>query len=266
MTDFEDQSKSIALHLYNESTHPKVNKGELYIVYFKDCKIEEKMMDAIGIFKSETKESYLKAQKGKGNFVLASDKGINVDKLDKGCLIFNTEDVNGFKVALVSSSRSDDAQYWKERFLQVVPSNDDYHSTKNYLSLTKAFVTKQLSTESKVNNAEKAEMLNKSIAYFKNNTQFAEEDFTSEVFSDPNLVDSFKQFKNEYKRQSDISLIDDFEISTQIVKKQAKAFKSVIKLDKNFHIYVHGKSDLIQKGFDKETGKYYYKVYFDNES
>lgn len=41
--------------------------------------------------------------------------------------------------------------------------------------------------------------------------------------------------------------------------------KSVIKLDKNFHIYVHGRRDLIERGFDEEKGKKYYKVYFDEE-
>ncbi|PIF45324.1 nucleoid associated protein NdpA [Chryseobacterium sp. 52] len=265
-SDFIEQSKSIALHLYNESTHPKVNKGELYIVFFKECRIEDEVVDAIGIFKSETKDSYLKAQKHKDNFVLVSDRGVNVDKLDKGCIIFNTERKNGFKVTLVNSSRSDDAQYWKERFLQLTASNDSYHSTKNYLSLTKAFVTKELANDIEINNAEKADLLNRSVAYFKNNSQFSEKEFASEVFSNPQIADSFKQFKNEYKQQRAVDLADDFQISSQVVKKQAKILKSVIKLDKNFHIYIHGQPELIEKGFDEVSGKYFYKVFFDNES
>jgi len=40
----------------------------------------------------------------------------------------------------------------------------------------------------------------------------------------------------------------------------------VIKLDKNFHIYVHGNRDLIEKGFDEAKGKNYYKMYFEQES
>ncbi|MFN6039537.1 MAG: nucleoid-associated protein, partial [Bacteroidota bacterium] len=39
----------------------------------------------------------------------------------------------------------------------------------------------------------------------------------------------------------------------------------VIKLDKNFHIYVHGKHEFIEKGFDEEKGKKFYKLYFDSE-
>jgi hypothetical protein len=264
--EFLQQSKSIALHLYNESTHPKINKGELYVVYFKDCRIGDEIIDAIGIFKSEIKDNYLKAQKQKDNFMLVSEKGINVDKLDKGCIIFNTQKESGFKVLLVNSSRSEEALYWRDKFLQLEPSNDAYHSTKNYLSLTKAFVTKQLANDIEINNAEKADMLNKSVAYFKTNSQFTEKEFASEVFQDPHISDSFKKFKDEYQQQKGFDLAEDFEISPQVVKKQAKILKSVIKLDKNFHIYIHGQTELIEKGFDENTGKYYYKVFFDTES
>ena len=46
------------------------------------------------------------------------------------------------------------------------------------------------------------------------------------------------------------------------LKKEMKVLKSVIKLDKNFHIYVHGRRDLIERGFDEGKGKKYYKVFF----
>ena len=57
---------------------------------------------------------------------------------------------------------------------------------------------------------------------------------------------------------------ESYDISESAVKKQARAYKSVIKLDKNFHIYVHGNRELIEQGED-EKGKYY-KVYFKEES
>lgn len=40
--------------------HPKINGGELYIAYFKDCVIDGQLTDGVGIFKSETKETYLR--------------------------------------------------------------------------------------------------------------------------------------------------------------------------------------------------------------
>lgn len=45
--------------------------------------------------------------------------------------------------------------------------------------------------------------------------------------------------------------------------KQARVFKSVIKLDKNYHIYIHGDRQLIEQGEDNK-GKFY-KVYYKEE-
>src|SRR3989442_1492003 len=52
------QSKSIAKHLYSCSTHPKIKSGELYVAFFKDIIIDDELTEAIGIFKSETKDSF----------------------------------------------------------------------------------------------------------------------------------------------------------------------------------------------------------------
>ena len=39
----------------------------------------------------------------------------------------------------------------------------------------------------------------------------------------------------------------------------------VIKLDKNFHLYVHGSRELIEQGIDEE-GRKFYKIYYTEES
>jgi hypothetical protein len=61
-------------------------------------------------------------------------------------------------------------------------------------------------------------------------------------------------------------IADSFDISGAAVKKQARVYKSVLKLDKNFHIYIHGNKDLIEKGFDDGRDMNYYKVYFREEN
>ena len=60
-------------------------------------------------------------------------------------------------------------------------------------------------------------------------------------------------------------LEDNFDISETAVKKQARIMKSVIKLDKNFHVYVHGKRDMITRGYDHERQMRYYQLYFNEE-
>jgi hypothetical protein len=61
-----------------------------------------------------------------------------------------------------------------------------------------------------------------------------------------------------------LSIAEEFPISEAAVKKSQKHFKSIIKLDKNFHIYIHGDKSKIKQDQD-ETGKFY-KVYFEKES
>ncbi|HWV68418.1 MAG TPA: hypothetical protein VN105_21315, partial [Chitinophaga sp.] len=59
---------------------------------------------------------------------------------------------------------------------------------------------------------------------------------------------------------------DEFEISAPAVKKQQKVFKSILKLDRNFHVYIHGNREMIERGFDEATNMNYYKLLFENEA
>jgi hypothetical protein len=70
-------------------------------------------------------------------------------------------------------------------------------------------------------------------------------EFANEVMEHPEVIESFNQYKSVWQQAYEIDIPDNFTISDSAVKKQARAFKSIIKLDKNFHIYVHGNSDLI---------------------
>src|SRR3569833_681383 len=65
---FHEKSEQIAKHLYNTSNHPNIKPGELYIAYLSQVQIECNLLDAIGIFKSENKETYLKVYPDKGGF------------------------------------------------------------------------------------------------------------------------------------------------------------------------------------------------------
>jgi hypothetical protein len=80
----------------------------------------------------------------------------------------------------------------------------------------------------------------------------------------PEVIKSFNRYKSTYQQEHEIDLADDFTISGSAVKKQARTFKSVIKLDKNFHIYIHGNRNLIEQGTD-ENGKFY-KIYYYKEN
>jgi hypothetical protein len=263
--DLHEQSESIAKHLYELSVHPQIKSGDLFVAYISGLTLVDEVVDAIGIFKSENRQSFLHMENVENNFSLQSYEGIHVDKLDKGCLIFNTYREDGYRVCIVDkSNKSGEAQYWKDSFLQIKSIKDDYHQTKDFMNITKEFVTKQLTEEFEVSKADQIDILNRSVAYFKSHENFDKEEFEEEIFNEPDVIESFRNFDTEYREGNDIEIADSFDISNQAVKKQARIFKSVLKLDKNFHIYIHGNRNLIEKGVD-DNGKKYYKIYYEEE-
>jgi len=259
-----EQSVNLAKHLYNQSIHPKIKGGEFYVVYFENCNLNGETHDAVGLFKSENKDTFLEIEQVSGGFDIESREGININKLDKGCLIFNTEKDSGYVVSIVdNTNKGAEAQYWIDDFLHIQQRKDEYYNTQNLLTLTKNFVTKELPQQFDISKADQADLLNKSVAFFKGKDDFDLNEFTNEVIQQPEIIDRFHEYKNNYQQEHEIEIADSFSISESALKKQARIFKSVIKLDKNFHIYIHGNRGLIEQGAD-EKGKYY-KVYYQKE-
>lgn len=260
------QSINLAKHLYEQSTHPKIKGGEFFTAYFQDCIVDGITCDALGLFKSENKDTFLKVQQADQGFEIESEQGVNVNKLDKGCLIFNIEKEQGYIVAVVDSvSRGSEAQYWVEDFLHIHPRKDEYHQTKDILTLCKNFIVKELPKQFEVTKADQVDYLNKSVQFFKEQDKFELQDFARQVINQPEVIDSFNRYKDQYQREQEMEIPDRFNISESAVKKQSRVFKSVIKLDKNFHIYVHGNRQLIEQGID-ENGRKFYKIYYEEES
>jgi hypothetical protein len=263
---FVKKSKDIANILYEYSMHPKIKSGELYIAYFDECQINNEVTDAIGIFKSENKDTFLKVLEEAEGYQINYDSGISTKKPEKGCLIFNVEAEDGFRVCLVDNQNtSQEAQYWKDEFLKLQPVADNYFQTKNYLNLARGFVTERLDEAFEVTKADQIDYLNRSIDYFKKNEQFNEQEFEASVFEHKEVITSFKQFKKTFQDEHDLHIVSEFEISSPAVKRQSKVFKSVLKLDRNFHVYIHGDRNLIENGIDEE-GRKYYKLYYTTES
>jgi 37-kD nucleoid-associated bacterial protein len=263
---FHKTSIRIAKHLFEVSMHPNIKSGDLFVAKFNNIQIgEDEVTDVIGIFKSEIRQSFLKVNSKKDDFILKYEDGINIDKLDKGCLIFNVAKSEGYKVCIIDKlNKSMEAQYWRDLFLKITPCKDNYHFTKEFLDLTKSFVTNQISEEFDLSKTDKIDMLNRSVDYFKTHDSFNKREFEENVFNDDSFIESFRNYDRDYKRQNEISIDEDFEISTLAVKKQVKAFKSVLKLDDNFDIFIHGDNSKITQGVEKD-GRKFYKIYYENE-
>lgn len=261
---FKTESENIAKHLYQIAENPRVQGGELFVVYFEDEESENEKIDKIGLFKMEKKEAFLKFHDIDSDIELERDFGTSLNKIDKAALIYNKNKESGFVVAAIDNNKNGDMYYWFEDFLKIKQREDDYFQTQETLSVYKDYITQKLPTEFEVSKADQADFLNKSINFFKEKQEFNFDDFAKEVLEDENVIESFSNFKTDYEQEMQVSISEDFPINNSAVKKQQKHFKSIIKLDKNFHIYIHGDRKMLETGAD-DKGKYY-RLYYDQEN
>ena len=65
---FIPDSQNIAKLLYEQSMHPKIKEGEFNIAYFRNVVLNDELVEAIGIFKSETNVPFIKMKSEKSKF------------------------------------------------------------------------------------------------------------------------------------------------------------------------------------------------------
>lgn len=258
------QSIHIAKHLYESSSHPNIKPGELYVTYFKECVLNGEVVEVLGLFKSENKEKYIKVFSNNGDYHVESEEGININKLDKGCLIFNLEKESGYRVAIIdSTNKSSEAHYWLIQFLNLRPHEDSYYHTKNYISLCKEFAEEVFP---EVNKIDKIDLVNNAVEFFSKKDAFTIEEFNNEVMQHEDMIEKFQHYKETFQETNNVPSYDEFEISKQAVKQSKRYIKSVIKLDKNFHVYVHGNRQNIVRGYDEQLDMNTYTLYFKEEN
>lgn len=267
---FYEQTLNIAKLLDNCSNHPKIRGGELYIAYFSNCVVDGQVCDAVGIFKSENKETFLKVYLSENDSIkLGAQEGVSIRKLDKGCIVFNIEREDGYRVVAVDNiNKGQEARFWMEEFLGLKPREDSHFFTDNYMQMCKGFVRDVFNEENHVTRPEQIELMNRSLDFFQKNPQFSQDAFNASVMSEPQIISAFNDYKDQYQTDNKFSqpMPTEFEISADAVKGEKKNFKSIIKLDKNFHIYVHGSQYYMEKGYDEKRDMNYYKLYYKSES
>ncbi len=261
-------SKKIGKYLYDQSNHPHIKSGELYIAYLHDVILDNNKVDAIGIFKSELKQEFLIFEEGEQNLKMNLEKGINLKKLDKGCIVLNTEREEGYKVLSIDSNRYD-TKYWLDDFLSVDYMTDENFYTKSYLKFCKDFAKDVvLPAEDK---QQEVLFMNKAVNHFAKNDSFEETNFINEVIDNPALVPEFRNYKVEKGPKYSIEDVASFDIANKAVSDVRKKVKNIIQLDTNIQIkmdFINPESaeKFVEKGWDEERQMYYYLVYFHKES
>jgi 37-kD nucleoid-associated bacterial protein len=265
---FINRSADILRHLYEQSEHPNIKTGEVCIAYFTDLIYENQQIDAIGIFKSERKDSFFQFKKQGDKLTVDTHKGVLVKKLDKGCLILNVEENDGYRVLTVDNNNYD-AEYWRDGFLSIEDAKDFNYQTRNYVALCKEFTTEIL--QPRVGAKEGISFLNQSIKYLTDNDTLELDDFAESVLNDSNLRKEFKKYRKQFENEHDVQIEEEFEISKSTLRKQKRKLKSQINLDTQVQINlgnvdVESGAEIIERGFDQRKGMFYYKIYFNKEN
>jgi len=260
-------SKKITKHLFEQSNHPHIKNGEVYVTHLTHVTIDNNPVDAIGIFKSEIKTDFLQFEEKGSNLELLLQQGINLNKLDKGCLIFNYKKEDGYKILTIDSNRYD-ARYWLEHFLSVDAFQDENFITKKYLKFCQDFAKDVvLPAEDK---KQEVMFMNRAVNHFAKNDDFEETKFLNEVLDNPDLIPEFKNYKVEKAPKYSIEDVTSFPIANAAVTDARKKIKNVINLDTNIQIkmdFINPESaeKFVKKGWDEEKQMYYYLVYFNKE-
>jgi predicted alpha/beta-fold hydrolase len=112
---------------------------------------------------------------------------------------------------------------------------------------------------------DKIDLVNKSIDFVAENPSSINiKNFINSNLSGKAEQRLYSNYLAAYCENNEIEISDSFIPSQEATKLQKKKFKSIIKLDSNFHIYIHGNENLIENGVDK-NGKKFYKIYYENE-
>jgi hypothetical protein len=262
-----EQSKKITQHLFDQSMHPHIKSGEVYIAYLENMQIDNEKVNGIGIFKSEIKQDFLQFSENESQLEAQLLQGVNLNRLDKGCLIFDAKKEEGYKILSVDSNRYD-ARYWLESFLGVDAFEDDNFYTKKYLKFCQNFAKDVvLSAEDK---QQEVLFMNRAVNHFAKNDTFEESNFMNDVIGNPDLLPEFRHYKSEMAPKYSIEDLTTFPIANSAVTAARKKIKNVINLDTNIQIkldFINPESAerFVEKGWDEEKQMYYYLVYFNKE-
>lgn len=258
--NFLDVSKKIARHLFNQGVTKKIDSGLLYVTYLKRILIDDQEIDAIGIFKSEKPEMFLKLGYSDGEYSLASEKGIG--NISKGCLILNIDSESGYLISLLNTRKKSDVKYWNEDFLGVKLRNDDYNKTNQIIELCGRFII----SNDAITKKDKIGMIDQVLSAMTiGDTSLGK--VADTVFTSETMKEQFSDFRNKNSSFTDEDLKELFSPTTENVERQLRKYRSKSKLilDDDFEVLIKKGEDNIVKGYDKEKGLSYYKLYFKEE-
>ncbi len=264
---FTDTSRHILTHLYEQSNSPNIKTGDVMIALFEGVEYNEVSTNAIGIFKIENKTEFFQTYLEGSSLDIVVQKGISSKKIDKGCLVVNYQDEEGYVVLSVDNNNYD-AQYWLRNFLHAKYADDKNFHTQSYLDLCRGFSGEVL--KASYGTKEQSHFLARAMDFFKENDTVNIHDFKEVVLDLEEQRDLFDQYKKTYESEREVLVRNQFHLSEPVVKKQKQKWRTEISLDTNIQIKLdvdapEASSEFLELGYDEDKKMRFYKVYFNEE-
>lgn len=252
------QANNLARHLYEQSIHPNIKIGEFYVVLLESCEIDGVETNAIGMFKSEVMETVLTVKMEKNHLVLSPEMGMSLKKLEKGCIVFNVDKENGYKVTVVDNTSSKiDAHYWADNFLHVRDCNDDYHQTAKLVDMFTGFVQLQ-KEESAIDSAITAK---KTVELLKSEEVLQVDELANRICDSVEQKKAFETYRQAYEEEHG-SFNDAVNVVAKAANRKPVTKMNILKLGKDFEVKIINPNADIIAGKDNLKGKNYYTLYY----
>lgn len=252
------QSNNLARHLYEQSIHPNIKIGEFYVVLLDGCVIDGVETNAVGLFKSEVMETVLTVKMEHNHLVLSPQMGMSLKKLEKGCIIFNVEKEQGYKLAVVDNTNpKSDAHYWADNFLHVKDCNDDYHQTVKLMDMCTGFV-QQLKEQSEVDSVIAAK---KTAELLKTSETVQVDDLADLLCQNEEQKQAFDTYRQSFEEEHG-SFADEISVVSKAASRKPVSRMNVLKLGNDFEVKVLNPDADIESGVDEVSGKRFYTLYY----
>lgn len=252
------QSNNLARHLYEQSIHPNIKIGEFYVVLLEGCVIDGVVTNAVGLFKSEVMETVLTVKMEHNHLVLSPQMGMSLKKLEKGCIIFNVEKEQGYKLAVVDNTNpKSDAHYWADNFLHVKDCNDDFHQTVKLMDMCTGFV-QQLKEQSEVDSVIAAK---KTAELLKTGETVQVDDLADLLCQNEEQKQAFDTYRQSFEEEHG-SFADEISVVSKAASRKPVSRMNVLKLGNDFEVKVLNPDADIESGVDELSGKRFYTLYY----
>lgn len=255
--DFLKQSVNIATFLYDQSTHPNIRSGELYVLLI-DCEYKKSIVEAVAILKSEKKDPFLTTDNDGREISVRTIYGTSLKGLDKGCLVLNMERENGYVVGTIDNiNNGSDAQYWTDSFLHVSARDDDYHQTVKLMDMCTGFV-QQLKEQSEVDSVIAAK---KTAELLKTSETVQLDDLADLLCQNEEQKQAFGTYRQSFEEEYG-SFADEISVVSKAASRKPVSRMNVLKLGNDFEVKVLNPDADIESGVDELSGKRFYTLYY----